>query len=159
MKYCLDTNVFIEAWNNYYAMDFFPDYWERIDSLAQEGTVFATIEVKKEIEKISDALKSWISSRDYLFKPIDDKVQECLSEVFKDERHHRLVDSITGRSIADPWVIAHAMAEGAIVVTKEPYAPPNTPRIRIPNVCDALGIEWINDYDLIRRLGLNFSIE
>ena len=158
MIYCLDTNVFLQAWNGYYARDFFPDYWDSLDQLAQKGTVFATEEVKKELEDIDDDLKEWISSRPYFFKPIDDAVQECLVEVLKDPNHHRLVDSVRGRSKADPWVIAHAMAKGATVVTKEEYAPPETPRIKIPNVCEDLGIEWINDYALIRRLGWNFSV-
>lgn len=158
MKYCLDTNVFIQAWNGYYAFDFFPDYWDSLDKLAQQGIIFATEEVKKEIAESDDTLKQWISSRQYFFKPIDDSVQECLAEVFKDPTHHRLVDSIKGRSKADPWVIAHAMAEGAVVVTKEEFAPLDTRRIKIPNVCDDLGVEWINDYDLIRQLGLNFSV-
>jgi hypothetical protein len=158
MIFCLDTNVFIQAWNGYYAIDFFPDYWNSLDQLAQQGLVFANEEVKKEIEDTDDELKEWISSKHHFFKPIDDAVQECLVEVFKDPNHRRLVDSVKGRSKADPWVIAHAMAERAIVVTKEEFAPPETQRIRIPNVCDDLGIECINDYELIRRLGLNFSI-
>ena len=159
MKFCLDTNVFVQAWNGYYAMDFFPDYWESFDRYAQKGIIFSTEEVKREISTIDDELNNWLSSRGYFFKPIDEKVQEYLEEVFKDERHHRLVDSVKGRSKADPWVIAHALAEHAIVVTKEESAPPNTSRIKIPNVCDDLGIEWINDYDLIRQLGLKFTIE
>lgn len=159
MKYCLDTNVFIQAWNEYYAIDFFPDYWESLDQMAKNGVIFATEEVKMEIDATDDALKKWLTSRPYFFKAIDEKVQECLAEVFKDPMNHRLVDSIRGRSKADPWVIAHALAEEAIVVTKEDFAPPETPRIKIPNVCYNLGIEWINDYDLIRRLGLNFTIK
>ena len=158
MIFCLDTNIFIQAWNGYYAIDFFPDYWDSLDQLAQQGVVFATEEVKREIEDTDDELKKWISSKEYFFKPIDDAVQECLIEVFKDPHHRRLIDSVKGRSKADPWVIAHAMAEDAVVVTKEEYAPPETARIRIPNVCDDLGIEWINDYELIRQLGLSFSI-
>jgi hypothetical protein len=158
MIFCLDTNIFIEAWKGYYAFDFFPDYWDSLDQFAQQGIIFATEEVKREIENIDDDLRRWISSKQHFFKPIDDDVQKCLAEVCKDPAHHRLVDSAKGRSKADPWVIAHAMAKDAIVVTKEEFAPPETSRIRIPNVCEDLGIEWINDYGLIRQLGLTFSI-
>lgn len=158
MKFCLDTNIFIEAWKGYYSFDFFPEYWNRLDQLAMDGVVFASEEVKREIEDTDDDLKKWISPRQHFFKPIDNDVQDCLTEIFKDPTHQRLVDTVKGRSKADPWVIAHAMAEGAIVVTKEEFAPPGTSRIKIPNVCNDLGVEWINDYDLIRRLGISFSI-
>lgn len=46
MKFCLDTNVFVQAWNRYYAIDFAEPYWTKLDELAQAGTVFATEEVK-----------------------------------------------------------------------------------------------------------------
>jgi hypothetical protein len=82
-----------------------------------------------------------------------------LQEIYeKDPRHKRLVDSTKWRSVADPWVIAHAMSENAIVVTKEPYEPNSTDRVKIPNVCEAMGIEWMDDFRLIRELGLQFNI-
>lgn len=158
MIYCLDTNVFIQAWTKYYHIDFFSDYWRKLDELAQAGEVFATSEVKREIDKIDDTLKDWLGKRDYFFKDIDDNVQRCLAEVFQDPNHHRLVDSTKQRSIADPWVIAHAMAEDAIVVTKEQFEINITKKIKIPNVCEAMGIEWIDDFEMVRRLGMQFRV-
>ena len=158
MIYCLDTNVFIQAWTKYYHIDFFGDYWRKLDELAQAGVVFATSEVKREIDKIDDTLKDWLGERDYFFKDIDDSVQSCIAEVFQDPNHHRLVDSTKQRSIADPWVIAHAMAEDAIVVTKEQFEINTTKRIKIPNVCEAMGVEWIDDFEMVRRLGMQFKV-
>jgi predicted nucleic acid-binding protein len=156
--YCLDTNVFIEAWNKYYPKDFFGDYWRKLDELAQAGEIFATEEVKREINKIDDTLTKWLSERDYFFRKIDDRVQNCIHRIFADSKHQRLVDSTKQRSIADPWVIAHAMAEDAVVVTKELFETNNTKRIKIPNVCKALGIEWIDDFEMIRRIGMKFKV-
>jgi len=52
-----------------------------------------------------------------------------------------LVDNTTGRSVADPWVIAHAINLNATVVTKEEKVIAiNANRIKIPNVCDNIGI-------------------
>ncbi|MFC1783083.1 DUF4411 family protein [Planctomycetota bacterium] len=159
MKFCLDSNVFIEAWKGYYSLEFFPAYWEKLDQLACDETVFATKEVEKEIIRIDDDLKKWLSDKKYFFREIDGIVQECLLKIYqKDEKHRRLVDSTKQRSVADPWVIAHAMAENAIVVTKEIYEHNPTKRMKIPNVCEAMGIEWINDFDFIRALGLKFTI-
>ncbi len=158
MKFCLDTNVFVQAWNRYYAIDFAEPYWTKLDELAQAGIVFATEEVKHEIRKIDDSLKSWLEPREHFFKPIDDTVIECLQTIYRDERNRRLVDSSKFRSVADPWVIAHAMAEKAVVVTKENYEVNPTKRVKIPNVCQALGIECIDDFELIRRLNLRFRL-
>ena len=158
MIYSLDTNVFIEAWNKYYAFEICPDYWDKLDQLAKGGIIFATEEVKRDIAKKDDNLYRWIESRDHLFRSINDYVQDCLRRIFETEAHRRLIDSSKFRSTADPWVIAHAMAENAVVVTKEKFETHSTKRIKIPNVCKAMGVECIDDFELIRRLGIKFSI-
>ena len=72
--------------------------------------------------------------------------------------HKNLVDNTKQRSLADPWIIAHAINENAIVVTKEEKVTAiNTNRIKIPNVCENMGVPWINDFDLIERLNIRFS--
>jgi hypothetical protein len=75
-----------------------------------------------------------------------------------DPMHKLLVDNTKQRSLADPWVIAHAMKAGACVVTKENLETAlNSKRIKIPNVCQNLGIRCINDFDMIRELKVSFS--
>ena len=59
-KYCLDTNIFINPWNQFYSPKFTKGYWEILADLAQKGILFSPIEVKKEIEKIDDDLLKWI---------------------------------------------------------------------------------------------------
>lgn len=55
-RYSLDTSVLIEPWNRYYSIGMCPDYWDIIDGLAREDTVFCTKEVRKEISRIDDDL-------------------------------------------------------------------------------------------------------
>lgn len=72
--------------------------------------------------------------------------------------HKLLVDNVKGRSLADPWLISHAMNSNATVVTKEHFETAlNTRRIRIPNVCDNVGVRWIDDFTFVRELGIRFS--
>ena len=153
-KYCLDTNVFIEAWNKYYSMELSPGYWDVLDDLAQKGIIFCTQEVKFEIEKVDDKLTKWIKNRNYFFKDITEDVQVHLRKVL---RFKRLVDSSKTRSVADPWVIAHAMAENAVVVTKEEPTPILAKKIKIPDVCKKLGIECINDFQFLNKIGVQFN--
>ena len=152
-KYCLDTNVFIEGWNKYWSMDLCPQYWGILDELARKGTLFAPIEVKREIEKTDDSLKAWIAKRPHLFREIDMPVQDHLRKIMAS--HGRLVDSLKQRSIADPWVIAFALSENAVVVTKE--MPGSDKRIKIPDVCDAFKIPWMNDYEFAKEIGIKFT--
>jgi hypothetical protein len=56
--------------------------------------------------------------------------------------------------MADPWVIAHAQAENAVVVTKESRAPK---KIKIPDVCMAFNIPWMNDFEFLSEIGVKFS--
>lgn len=154
--YCLDTNVFIQAWNSYYAMDVMPEYWDTLDRMAHEGVVFCTIEVKREIERIDDDLCQWIKVRRHFFREIDKRVQIEVRRVLK--AFPRLVDSIRDRSMADPWVIAHALSEGATVVTKE-QATGSSKRIRIPDVCTHFNLPCVDDFDFVREAGIRFSAE
>jgi len=145
----------VEAWNKYYSMSLCPEYWEILDHLARCGVVFCTMEVKREIEKTDDKLAAWIRERPYFFREVDEQVQENLREILK--KYGRLTDSARGRSIADPWVIAHAMAEGTVVVTKESPTPEGAKRIKIPDVCTALGVEWMNDFEFLQEAGVTFT--
>lgn len=156
-RYCLDANVFIEGWNKYYSMVLCPSYWEIIDELGEQGRVFSPIEVKREILQHDDGLADWVKSRDYIFRDITDNIQTTLREIMRD--YPRLVDNTRQRSIADPWVIAHAMAENATVVTKEIPAGLGSRRTKIPDVCNGLGVPWIDDFSFAQELGIQFQAQ
>ena len=91
-------------------------------------------------------------------RKISENVTKCLRDIYaKDPTHKMLVDNTKLRSLADPWVIAHAMSEGATVVTKEEKVTAlNSNKIKIPNVCDNMGIEWINDFDFVAEMNIQF---
>jgi hypothetical protein len=89
---------------------------------------------------------------------LEEPVTQCLSKIFEtDSLHQHLVDNIKGRSLADPWVIAHAMAQQACVVTKEKKQIARTDRIRIPNVCERMSVRCIDDFQIIEELDIRFS--
>lgn len=156
-RYCLDTNILIESWNKHYSMDLCPDYWEILDDLARDDRIFCTVEVKREIEKTDDGLSNWIGERPHFFRELTEEVISSLQKIYKNPDHRRLVDSAKFRSVADPWVIAHAMAEGAVVVTKEAFETNPTKRIKIPNVCKVLGVPWIDEFRFVTDIGIRFN--
>jgi len=50
------------------------------------------------------------------------------------------------------------MDKHAIVVTKEnKESALNSKRIKIPNVCENMGIKWIDDFEFINELDIKFK--
>lgn len=157
--YCLDANVLIQAWQKYYAPKFCPDYWDVLNELGNQGKIFLPNMVFEEITRTDDDLSKWLKKSKIPVRKIDGSVTKCLKSIYLENPIHKhLVDNIKGRSLADPWVIAHAINENAIVVTKEEKVTAlNSKRIKIPNVCDNMGVIWINDFQLIEELDIQFK--
>lgn len=157
-RYCLDSNVLIKAWNEYYSPKFCPDYWSVLDELGKQGKIFLPELVFEEITRTEDDLTKWVKSTNINVKKITAAVTSCLKDIYdKDPIHKFLVDNTRQRSLADPWVIAHAMHENCCVVTRENKETNTTRRIKIPNVCDNMGVRWINDFSFIEEMGIQFA--
>jgi hypothetical protein len=157
-QYCLDANVLINAWNLYYARDFCPDYWKQLELLGHSGRIFICEEVKAEVVRTDDGLADWLKQSGISVYLSDGAITEIIKSIYlADPRHEQLVDNKKGRSLADPWVIAHGIAQKACVVTKENKETQSNKRIKIPNVCEKMNIPWINDFDMIRELKIRFS--
>jgi predicted nucleic acid-binding protein len=157
--YCLDANVLIQAYQKYYSPKFCPDYWEILDELGKQGKIFLPEIVNEEITRTEDDLSKWLKKSSIQIRKIDEPVTKCLQDIYsKNSLHKNLVDNTKARSLADPWVIAHAMREKATVVTKEEKVTAlNSAKIKIPNVCDNMGVRWINDFQFVRELNIQFS--
>ncbi len=156
--YCLDANVLIQAWQKYYSPKYCPNYWDVLIELGNKNVIFIPEVVYEEITRTDDDLSKWLKSSNIPIRKIDEPVTRCLQKIYAtNPTHKKLVDSTKGRSLADPWVIAHAINEGATVVTKEEkVTASSSKRIKIPNVCDNMKIRWINDFELIDELGISF---
>lgn len=156
MKYSIDTSAIIEGWQRLFPPDIVPGFWEGIDELIKSGDLRATEEVLVEIEKKDDQIFAWAKQRGELFISIDLEIQIYVREILA--KHKTLIDTRKNRSGADPFVIALASLQNdqsTIVVTEE--KPTETiVRPHIPDVCIALGIEWISLGELIRREGWKF---
>jgi hypothetical protein len=157
--YCLDANVLIQAWREYYSPTFCPDYWRLLSEMGLSGIIFLPQMVAEEITRTDDDLSDWLKKSQIPIKKIDGTVTECLRRMYSANPMHKyLVDNIKQRSLADPWVIAHAMSVEACVVTRENKETAiNTTRIKIPNVCENMKVRCINDFQLIAEMNIRFS--
>lgn len=155
--YCLDANVLIQAWQKYYSPILCPDYWKILDDLGSKGRIFICQEVFDEIVKSEDNLSSWLRNSKIPVRKANESVIEKLKHIYKTPAHIKLVDNTKKRSLADPWIIAHAMDTNSVVVTKEEkITQVNSTKVKIPNVCDNVGVRWINDFEFVNELNLRF---
>ncbi|MFO7535316.1 MAG: DUF4411 family protein [Kiritimatiellia bacterium] len=71
MAYLLDANVFIQAKNLHYGLDFCPAFWEWLIAASTGKQVFSIEKVADEIDAGADELAGWAAARDaeFFFKP------------------------------------------------------------------------------------------
>ena len=161
-KYILDTGVFIQAKRSYYAFDLAPKFWESLIYHADNGQVYSIDKVKQELEKGKDDLTEWaISHFDYAFASTDesDAIQAYRDVIAWVNAQDQFLDYAKTEfaDCADGWLIAYAKAKSNIVVTEERYEPARRNKIKIPNVCEALNVEYIDTFEMLRRLGVRFD--
>jgi predicted nucleic acid-binding protein len=159
-KYCLDTNVFIQAKNGPYAFDIVPAYWNFLDNKFSTGEIFSSWMVYEELFAGEDELADWVHERrekGYFVKPgkdVQNEFQTIANYVSNKYPSHNIRYFLIG---ADPWVIAHAKAEDATVVTHEIKVSDDSNKIKIPNICAYFKVKCIDPYKMLRELKARFS--
>jgi len=156
--YCMDANILIQAWQKYYSPEICPSYWEVLNDLGKKGVIFIPELVYEEIENGEDNLFEWLKNSNIPIKKMDGEVTNCLKKIYAANSDHQYLVSSNGiHSKADPWVIAHAIKEKAIVVTKETKDYFKKPtKIKIPHVCDNMHVRWMDDFEFIKNLNIKF---
>ena len=166
--FCLDANSFIEPYRRFYAFDIAPDFWNWLISKAYEGKVCSTMAVYIELKQKEDKLYEWASAhKNILFKEPDQRVYRVYESIANYvKRRYTIKHYEKFLSGADPWVIAHSKAYNWVVVTMEARRGEQIDRtsgkivseIKIPNVCEAFGVKYVNLFDMLRSLKLQFRI-
>lgn len=159
----LDSNTFIEAKNRYYGMTFCPAYWEWIRSQNEAYTVASISFVAEELKRGNDELAEWAKSHNQLFLDVSDEPTQNAFAAIADEVAAQVPQMKTGAmeefmAGADPWLIAKAMATGAIVVTHEAFDPNCRKKFLIPNLCRKLGVNYLNTFELLDKLDARFVL-
>ena len=150
MIYCIDTSSLIHAWKEAYPIKNFPSIWEYMDELIAEGSLIASEEVFEDLKKRDESLTEWAAKRKHIFLPLEEEIQKVASTIVAE--YARLMDTRTGKSASDPWVIATAKVKGCKIITNE--GPTGSfPRVRIPDVCDRMMISYTNFLGLIQERG------
>ncbi len=160
-KYCLDSNVFIEAKNGPYSFDIVPAFWDWIDVQVEKENIITSSEVYNEILDGEDKLSEWFKARkdSQLFITPAIEVQHIYQTVADHVRkNYEIAYYQTFLEKADPWVIALAKHLDAIVVTMEVLVPSISKKVKIPNICLQFGLKYINTYQMLRDLHARFIL-
>ena len=161
MAYLLDTNVFIQAKNLHYGMDFCPAFWDWLVAANHARKLYSVEKVGDELLAGNDNLAQWTDSQGHqLFLPPDDATIPALTTVaqWASQQNYRS-DAINAfLQDADYYLIAFALAHGHIVVTHE-LPSDGVKRVKIPTVCIGLKIKCINPYQMLRSERAKFVLE
>ena len=160
MQYVLDTNVMIEAYQRYYAFDLAPKFWGELHSRFSSGDIGSIDKVRAEILRMNDDLSAWVTSRPVAFVSSGDsdiiaEYSRIISWTMAHGQYTQTAKEELAR-VADGWVVAYAKAKGCTVTTMEVSEPNIKKRVKIPEICNQFSVPFLNTYDMLRRLGVQF---
>src|SRR5205823_9585853 len=121
------------------------------------GRIRSPMMVYDELLQIDDELREWckqINALGFFVEP-DESVQKMFAEI---------ADYVEGAydrpqagwflDKADAWLIAHAKIMGGTVVTREKLVGNDSKKVKVPNICNAFGVRFIDTFEMIRELGI-----
>ncbi len=167
--YWIDSSVYVSSRRGILAFDIAPRFWNYLHEFGLRGRVASPREVYVELQRHfgpQDDLIVWLRAREdtYLKIPTPN-VQEQFSQIadYLVARYtpYQAQEFLRG---ADPWLVAHSVEEGGLIVTNEvPSQEPNPSRstglidtkVKIPNVARAFGANTVSLTQMLRNLGVN----
>lgn len=149
-KYVVDTASFTQV-RRVYPLDVFPGVWEKLDACVDSGLLVSSDLVLDELKAQDDEILAWAKKHSSIFLPLDESIQQKAKEILR--THTALYDHKKKKSGADPFVIATAIQLSCGVVTEEDKSGgPN--KFKIPDVCEAYGVECMKVLEMLRREGV-----
>lgn len=156
-RFWVDSDGLIESSNHGYAFDLVPQFWDFLVAEAEADHLTCPMKVYEELtNETYGPLRDWaVANRDSaLFIEPSEEAQKVFQEVadhvwadYSTEHAEKFLEG------ADPWLIAHAKAEGGLIVTHETIGNLGAKKVKIPNICNDFGLKPpINIYELARRL-------
>lgn len=160
MPYLLDSDVFIQAKNLHYGLDFCPAFWDWLIARNMAGQVFSIEKVGDEIDAINDELSVWAAERgsEFFLKP-DAAILPALAKVsaWVTSQGYEPAAINTFLQVADYYLIGYALAHGHTVVTHE-KASTSKKQIKIPEPCIGLGVKCMTPFEMLRHERARFIL-
>jgi hypothetical protein len=160
MAYLLDANVFIQAKNLHYGLDFCPAFWDWLTDENAAGRVYSIEKVGDELEAGGDELAAWAAARGpaFFLRP-DTTVLPLLGSVSAWATSQRYEPAAVNTFLqkADYYLVAQGLAHQHTVVTHE-IASPSIRKIKIPDACIGLGAKCMTPFEMLRASRARFVL-
>ena len=159
--YCIDASSIINLFHPRglpyppYPSDIFEGLWKKLEQIIKNGQLISHITVFEEVSKRDDDAKNWCKNHKKIFRDIDDCQREQIekSKTKYSKSHWETEINRKGKEWADPWVIALAICEKAIIVSDE-----GNSQHRIPYIANHFGIKTLSLMGFFRDIGLKLKI-
>jgi len=162
MRFLLDTNVFIQAKNMYYAFPICPGFWDSLLGHHDAGDLCSIDDVRHEILRGKDDLADWVKPKvppGFFANTGDQTVRDAYRKIIGwVQGNANYLDEAKAdfAAAADGWLIAYALHNDMVVVTYE--QPQNTrTKVKIPNVCEEFGVDYKDTFYMLKTLGVQFN--
>ena len=162
VSYLLDTNVFIEAHQRYYAFDIHPGFWDCLYHLFLSNQVTSIDHVRMELLRGNDTLSDWISETpERFFASSNDQsvvnLYTTIIDWLNNESQYTDQAKFEFANGADGWLVSYALVNRLKLVTEEVYDRNIRKRVPLPNVCRNFDVESLNTFTLLRQLDIQFN--
>ena len=158
--YLLDSNIFIQAKNLHYGLDFCPAFWQWLDEAHAAGTVYSIDSVRTELIAGNDDLSAWVQQRPSTFfiSPSSATVPSLqATSIWANSSGYEPAAVSTFLQVADYYLVAQALELQYTVVTHEVVAN-TTRRIKIPNACLGMKIRYVTPFAMLRAEKARFVL-
>jgi len=162
LTYVLDANVFMQAAREYYAFEIAPIFWESLKNKASSGRVLSIDRVARELSAGKDELAQWAEnefSRAFARTDTTDVVRAYTNivEWVHAQKQFKEAEKAKFCGGSDGWLIAYAKVRDYVVVTQEQEVPKDSHKVKIPNVCRAFNVPFVDTFGMLRDLGIRFT--
>lgn len=161
MVYLLDTSVFITAKNAHYGFEFCPAFWDWLTEANGKGTAKSVDAVFRELCKGKDGLSKWARDHRSMFlKPTRNDLK-AMNEVHEWATKSTFYGDAAKHGFkvgADSYLIGQSLRGDHVIVTHEKSSDGQR-TIKIPDAAEAIGIEVIDPFEMLRREKPRFVLE
>lgn len=139
--YILDTNTLIQ-FSVWLPIDLNRNFWTKFEEALGKGEWILLDIMVDEIKYGNDGLKKWCEKqkKNGLMQNITDDHRNRGAEI---NNTYKMIDEATGKSTGDTYLIAYAEASKLVVFSREAPRKTNNDPYKIPDVCNALNIDFI----------------
>lgn len=136
--YILDTNILF-GFSLWIPINLNKVFWSKLESALQSGGWILLDVVVSEV-KYDEDLKKWCAEqkKNGLIKSISDDDRNRAVEI---NNAYKMIDETTQKSTVDTYLIAHAEANGYIILSRESSRFKDADLYKIPDVCNILNVQ------------------